>query len=107
MSENAQKHTKNKRLAILEADIALMLKSSKRLNREAAVFMRRIKKDTVAMRKEVSDHRSFLEKILSVNQMVEETLCKVLLAINQNEYLQAWYPGSTDTVKKDPRLTNH
>ena len=94
-----QKAPENERLAILEAQVSLMLKQSKRLAREAAVFMRRVKKEMVAMRKENADHRSFLEQILSVNQTVEETLCKVLLAIRQNEYLQDWYPDHPDTPK--------
>ncbi len=38
-------------------------------------------------------HEAVLERILQVNQNAEETLCNVLLAIRQNEYLQAWYPA--------------
>ena len=33
-----------------------------------------------------------LDKITDINQVIEETLTNVLLAIRQNEYLQAWYP---------------
>jgi hypothetical protein len=39
-----------------------------------------------------------LGRILEVNQTVEQTLCKVLLAIRQNEYLQAWYPSKENSV---------
>lgn len=31
-------------------------------------------------------------KIVDLNEMVDETLSNALLAIRQNEYLQAWYP---------------
>jgi hypothetical protein len=95
MTENAQKRPENERLETLEAQVALMLKQSKRLNREATVFMRRVKKEVMAVRKESTDHRTFLEQILYVNRCVDETLCKVLLAIRQNEYLQEWYPDAT------------
>lgn len=33
-----------------------------------------------------------LKEIKSTNENVEETLANVLLAIRQNEYLQAWHP---------------
>jgi hypothetical protein len=39
------------------------------------------------------NHERLLEKMLEVNRSVDETLCNVLLAIRQNEYLQAWYPA--------------
>lgn len=34
-----------------------------------------------------------MENVRIINQNVEATLCNVLLAIRQNEYLQAWYPA--------------
>ncbi len=34
----------------------------------------------------------FLRGIKSTNENIEDTLLNVLLAIRQNEYLQAWYP---------------
>ncbi len=39
------------------------------------------------------EQNKFLEKITKTNENVEEALCNVLLAIRQNEYLQAWYPA--------------
>ena len=50
----------------------------------------------VEIRKENKDMIDFLESVKKTNENVDETLCKVLLAIRQNEYLQAWYP------EKDP-----
>jgi hypothetical protein len=80
------------RFSHLESDLSWTIKDAKRLRREAGVFMRRVKKDMASIAKENKDHRAFLENILEVNKCVDETLCKVLLAIRQNEYLQAWYP---------------
>jgi len=38
-------------------------------------------------------HEKFLNALQKSNSNVEETLCNVLLAIRQNEYLQAWHPA--------------
>ncbi len=40
----------------------------------------------------LSSYEKNLEKLTEINETVEETLANVLLAIRQNEYLQAWYP---------------
>lgn len=37
-------------------------------------------------------HDKRLKKLTEINSYVEDTLGNVLLAIRQNEYLQAWYP---------------
>lgn len=34
-----------------------------------------------------------LDRVIRICENVDETLCNVLLAIRQNEYLQAWYPA--------------
>lgn len=39
------------------------------------------------------DQSSVLENFLNVAKNCDETLCNVLLAIRQNEYLQAYYPA--------------
>lgn len=51
------------------------------------------------MRKEINEmalkdmrFQKQIKEISEVNKCVDETLCNVLLAIRQNEYLQAWYP---------------
>ena len=36
--------------------------------------------------------KNIMKEISSTNKNVEETVCNVLLAIRQNEYLQAYYP---------------
>lgn len=38
-------------------------------------------------------HEKYLKALKQSNENVEETLANVLLAIKQNEYLQAWYPA--------------
>ena len=40
----------------------------------------------------LSERSSILQEIKSTNETVSDTLLNVLLAIRQNEYLQAWYP---------------
>lgn len=44
------------------------------------------------------NHEEVLIKILDVNRNVDETLCNILLAIRQNEYLQAWYPKKEENT---------
>ncbi len=41
----------------------------------------------------VLKHEKFLKELNKSNQNLEEALANVLLAIKQNEYLQAWYPA--------------
>ena len=41
-------------------------------------------------------HEKYLKSLKHSNENVEETLANVLLAIKQNEYLQAWYPAQHD-----------
>lgn len=45
------------------------------------------------LKKMIKSHEEFLIKISLTNQMAEDTLLNVLLAIRQNESLQAWYPA--------------
>jgi len=53
-------------------------------------------KECLSLFKEMSrvmkEHREFLERITEANEAAEDTLLNVLLAIRQNDYLQAWYP---------------
>lgn len=43
-------------------------------------------------KEDILRHEKFLDGIKHTNENVEEILGNVLLAIRQNEYLQAWYP---------------
>lgn len=40
----------------------------------------------------LSEYNKELKEITEVNKIIEETSCNILLAIRQNEYLQAYYP---------------
>lgn len=41
----------------------------------------------------LQEHDKILMQIKECNENAEQTLLNVLLAIRQNEYLQAWYPA--------------
>lgn len=43
--------------------------------------------------KKVNHYTAEAKKLRQINEDIEETLTNVLLAIRQNEYLQAWYPS--------------
>lgn len=45
------------------------------------------------MKKILTSYEERMVKITEINIAAEETLTNVLLAIRQNEYLQAWYPA--------------
>ena len=45
------------------------------------------------LKRESKDLRDFIEEVSKTNANVDETLGNVLLAIRQNEYLQAHYPA--------------
>ena len=52
-------------------------------NNDACSFTTQMKKSEAIMRE---SNR--------INELAEETLCNVLLAINQRDFLHAWYPDS-------------
>jgi len=58
----------------------------KALSKSMITFLGKIEKNIIEQNK-------ILNKILDTNKITEETLCNVLLAVRQNEYLQAWYPA--------------
>lgn len=57
------------------------------------LFMNSWNKTMLEMKKCMDEHEKILSRIARTNENAEETLCNVLLAIRQNEYLQAWYPA--------------
>ena len=68
----------------------------KKTNDAHNAFYRRTEVSFVRMLKSLREEREDVKKVLqeatSLLQNVDSTLCNVLLAIRQNEYLQAWYP---------------
>lgn len=81
-------------------------KSSEELIKECHDFMRKTKtyfeknrrflNKFGEMLKAVADSLecfgTVMQSVKNTNDNVDETLCNVLLAIRQNEYLQAWHP---------------
>jgi hypothetical protein len=70
------------------------------MNRNVSAFMEKARKVLSKVEETVVDnhmlikeYHRFLDQIAHSNQNLEETLLNVLLAIRQNEYLQAWYPA--------------
>ena|ERR1700722_738102 len=61
----------------------LRLKSSIKKNAEVANYVHG----------SILKHEKYLNELKKSNQNVDETLCNVLLAIRQKEFLQAWYPA--------------
>jgi flagellar hook-basal body complex protein FliE len=55
-------------------------------------MLRRQKAFEYSVTKTLKGYHRDLHDVLSVMTNADETLCNVLLAIRQNEYLQAWYP---------------
>ncbi len=46
----------------------------------------------IECKKSLKSQEAYLRENNKLNQMVDESLSNLLLAINQNEYLKAWYP---------------
>lgn len=74
-------------------------KKNAEMNRNLSAFMQKVKEsikkidDTIfSWDKRIIDHNKFLENLFDSNSNLEELVLNVLLAIRQNEYLQAWYP---------------
>lgn len=78
-------------------EVAEMKKDAKDCLTALRFQMKRVEEVFVRFLKETTDkihsHDVMLEKVHSTNENVEESLCNVLLAIRQNEYLQAWHPA--------------
>jgi len=77
---------------LLGESVAHLTRQINRIANEMAVFTKQACSMGRELVKKVDDYEKNLKKITKVNECVDETLCKVLLAIKQNEYLQAWYP---------------
>lgn len=80
----------------------------KKTHETNGVFYRKSETAFVRMLKSLREERDILKKALQesndILQNVDSTLCNVLLAIRQNEYLQAWYPEYAPKKKNDVDL---
>jgi len=70
------------------------------MNRNVSAFMdksrkilSRVEETVVDNHLLIKEYHMFLDQLSHSNHNLEETLLNVLLAIRQNEYLQAWYPA--------------
>lgn len=70
-------------------DHKLMLKKVEKISREV-----------LALTKTVKGYEDIMQKVIYINECTDVTLCKVLHAIRQNEFLQAWYPEQAVDKKK-------
>lgn len=82
---------KSKRSKELQ-DFRSILKKNEELLISIRFVLSKHEKVLAEMKKEQDSHKEFLDSILRSNQNLDETVCNVLLAIRQNEYLQAYYP---------------
>lgn len=55
-------------------------------------FLKKESEYLADMKNEAMQLKDLLKKVVHTNENVDSTLCNVLLAIRQNEYLEAWYP---------------
>lgn len=90
------------------ARIELFMRNAEKSRRLMHLSQRKVLQKARAILKQMSDkeekilakikvvlfnHQITLDECLKVMNNVDETLCNVLLAIRQNEYLQAYYPA--------------
>ena len=87
----------NDMLDFLKDMRANLLKDHERMINQQRRFQEQVEKrlqdlsDTASFQQQ--RYQSELKKISDLCQTMDETLCNVLLAVRQNEYLQAWYPA--------------
>jgi hypothetical protein len=66
------------------------------LHKRMNAFLKEGMEFLIEIKKDIKEMKELLGSVKNTNEEVDSTLCKVLLAIRQNEYLQAWHPD------KDP-----
>lgn len=101
----------NEKKLTKEEVLAQSLKAEKEYNRKFLSDMRRFqegmnrkfksvcnKNDKTAAKvlSIINDYYKQISEVMYTIQCVDESLCNVLLAIRQNEYLQAWHPEQHD-----------
>lgn len=63
------------------------------VRKQLELISRKLEEQTKEISKRIDSYESTLNSVKTVAENSEETLLNVLLAIRQNEYLQAWYPA--------------
>lgn len=77
----------------LEAQLTDLIKETKNFLKNASRSIFKFEKMYIDLSKKMTAHEKYLKDILDSNQILDETVGNVLVAIRQNEYLQAWYPS--------------
>lgn len=63
------------------------------MKRQFSSLVRQNREILDLIKKTSHEQTQFLNSLAKTNESVSDTLLNVLLAIRQNEYLQAWYPA--------------
>ena len=66
---------------------------ARRLEGKQDAFFRRWEKFGAQVKASLKDHTDLLAEICRKQSLMDETAGNILLAIRQNEYLQAYYPA--------------
>lgn len=103
MPKGEPKTIEEKMHQLLERDVSINYKTEQLLKRIALIEedlqieMLHIKKEVSLIRndflKMIDEMNQSLARSVEISQSCEENLLNVLLAIKQNEYLQAYYPA--------------
>ena len=83
---------KRDKVQIFQEKADQLFKRSNLMSQRMNAFLKSSTEYFVEMKKDTKDMLETLEAVKKTNEEVDSTLCKVLLAIRQNEYLQAWHP---------------
>lgn len=77
-----------------------LLRKTKTYSEKNKRFMNKVGEMVKELSSTMRVYLTVLESVKKTNETVDETLCNVLLAIRQNEYLQAWYPAQGKEPEK-------
>jgi uncharacterized protein YgbK (DUF1537 family) len=77
----------------VDSQLRELKKEVRAIRTEALRIIRKNNSTVVDIYRKVNQFEAILAQLGKSNETVEETLCNVLLAIKQNQYLQAWYPA--------------
>lgn len=98
---NAKKHlrsllSKPLRLPIKKQRVA---KESNFLERDYKNLLKKVReiaRSVLFISEKVKDFEAIMKSVQYTNENADTTLCKVLHAIRQNQFLNAWYPEQSD-----------
>lgn len=80
------------RLDIFDSILRHLDLTVKKIDSRNDTFIKKTSLSVTELVKKMKEFEEIIKKVKTTNENVDESLCNVLLAIRQNEYLQAWYP---------------